>query len=43
MPEIANPSSEGTQAPATHRSRWIALVVLCVGALMIILDAIEAR
>ncbi|HEY1568170.1 MAG TPA: DHA2 family efflux MFS transporter permease subunit [Solirubrobacteraceae bacterium] len=26
------------QAPATDRSRWIALVVLCVGMLMIVLD-----
>jgi EmrB/QacA subfamily drug resistance transporter len=35
MPEIA---STERQAPATERSRWIALVVLCAGALMIILD-----
>jgi EmrB/QacA subfamily drug resistance transporter len=36
MHEIA--STEGSQVPATERSRWIALVVLCAGALMIILD-----
>jgi EmrB/QacA subfamily drug resistance transporter len=36
MPEIANP--ERKQAPVTEHSRWIALVVLCAGALMIILD-----
>src|SRR5437660_3037812 len=36
MLEIAN--TEGRQAPTTDRSRWIALVVLCVGVLMIILD-----
>src|SRR5438874_3724751 len=30
--------SNGTSAAAADRSRWIALVVLCVGALMIILD-----
>src|SRR5437660_3462477 len=36
MLEIAN--TEGRQAPTTDRSRWIALVVLCAGALMIILD-----
>jgi EmrB/QacA subfamily drug resistance transporter len=28
----------GAQATATERSRWIALVVLCVGMLMIVLD-----
>ncbi|MEA2380469.1 MAG: hypothetical protein QOH72_440 [Solirubrobacteraceae bacterium] len=27
------------QAPQTDRSRWIALIVLCVGVLMIVLDA----
>src|SRR3954470_4259471 len=27
------------QPNTTHRSRWIALVVLCVGMLMIVLDA----
>ncbi len=27
-----------TSAPATERSRWVALVVLCVGMLMIVLD-----
>src|SRR5438270_10397052 len=36
MPEIA--STEGRHIAATDRSRWIALVVLCAGALMIILD-----
>jgi EmrB/QacA subfamily drug resistance transporter len=36
MPEIAN--TERTQPSVTDRSRWIALVVLCAGALMIILD-----
>jgi EmrB/QacA subfamily drug resistance transporter len=36
MPEIAN--TERTQPLVTDRSRWIALVVLCAGALMIILD-----
>ena len=36
MPEIAN--TERTQPSLTDRSRWIALVVLCAGALMIILD-----
>src|SRR5437588_5158751 len=36
MHEIAG--TEGSQVPATERSRWIALVVLCAGALMIILD-----
>jgi EmrB/QacA subfamily drug resistance transporter len=35
MPEIV---STERQAPAGDRSRWIALVVLCAGALMIILD-----
>ncbi len=38
MPEIANPITESPQTAAADRSRWIALVVLCVGALMIILD-----
>src|SRR6185312_13737350 len=28
----------GTEAQAANRERWIALVVLCVGMLMIILD-----
>ncbi len=28
-----------TEATGTERSRWIALVVLCVGMLMIILDS----
>src|SRR2546421_9835076 len=36
MPEIA--STEGRHIAANERSRWIALVVLCAGALMIILD-----
>jgi EmrB/QacA subfamily drug resistance transporter len=36
MPQIAN--TERAQLPTTERSRWIALVVLCAGALMIILD-----
>jgi EmrB/QacA subfamily drug resistance transporter len=36
MPEIAIP--ERRQVPTTESSRWIALVVLCAGALMIILD-----
>src|SRR5437763_10235836 len=36
MLEIAD--TESRQVPATERSRWIALVVLCAGALMIILD-----
>jgi EmrB/QacA subfamily drug resistance transporter len=35
MPEIV---STERQVPASERSRWIALVVLCAGALMIILD-----
>src|SRR5438309_1291374 len=38
MPEIANPPVESPQTAAAERSRWIALIVLCVGALMIILD-----
>jgi len=38
MPEIDNSLTESSQTIATVRSRWIALVVLCVGALMIILD-----
>src|SRR5437588_593066 len=39
MPETTNPATE-TQptTEANERSRWIALVVLCAGALMIILD-----
>src|SRR5437868_11236015 len=36
MLEIAD--TESRHAPAAERSRWIALVVLCAGALMIILD-----
>ena len=36
MPEIAD--TKRSQVPTTDRSRWIALVVLCAGALMIILD-----
>jgi EmrB/QacA subfamily drug resistance transporter len=35
MPEIVSTES---QVPSSERSRWIALVVLCAGALMIILD-----
>src|SRR5258707_513950 len=35
MPEIV---STERQVPDSERSRWIALVVLCAGALMIILD-----
>ncbi|MGH2804695.1 MAG: DHA2 family efflux MFS transporter permease subunit, partial [Thermoleophilaceae bacterium] len=38
MTEIAQSNEQGTQ-PAADRSRWIALVVLCVGMLMIVLDA----
>jgi EmrB/QacA subfamily drug resistance transporter len=37
MAETAT-TAAGPQASAADRSRWIALVVLCVGALMIILD-----
>ena len=37
MAETANPTA-AQQSSAGDRSRWIALVVLCVGALMIILD-----
>jgi EmrB/QacA subfamily drug resistance transporter len=36
MPEIAD--TQRRQVPSSERSRWIALVVLCAGALMIILD-----
>src|SRR5437016_13875497 len=36
MQEIAN--TDPGQVQMTERSRWIALVVLCAGALMIILD-----
>jgi EmrB/QacA subfamily drug resistance transporter len=36
MPEIAE--TDRRKLAASERSRWIALVVLCVGALMIILD-----
>src|SRR5881275_2383705 len=36
MPELA--TTDPHLAPAPDRSRWIALVVLCAGALMIILD-----
>jgi EmrB/QacA subfamily drug resistance transporter len=38
MTEIANPATESQQTEANEPSRWIALVVLCAGALMIILD-----
>ena len=37
MAEITN-ALTGSPPTSTERSRWIALVVLCVGALMIILD-----
>jgi EmrB/QacA subfamily drug resistance transporter len=36
MPEIVQ--TDQTRLPTSERSRWIALVVLCTGALMIILD-----
>ena len=32
-------SQPPTTAPPADRSRWVALVVLCVGVLMIVLDA----
>jgi EmrB/QacA subfamily drug resistance transporter len=38
MTETQELKSNGSSAAAGDRSRWIALVVLCVGALMIILD-----
>src|SRR5437763_11647706 len=38
MTETLELKSNGTSAAAADRSRWMALVVLCVGALMIILD-----
>jgi EmrB/QacA subfamily drug resistance transporter len=36
MPEIAH--TDQSSLPMSDRSRWIALIVLCTGALMIILD-----
>src|SRR5437588_12681995 len=38
MTEITQTPAKVPQIASTQRSRWIALVVLCVGALMIILD-----
>jgi EmrB/QacA subfamily drug resistance transporter len=38
MTDTAPPLSPSPQSAATDRSRWIALVVLCAGALMVILD-----
>jgi EmrB/QacA subfamily drug resistance transporter len=38
MSEIATINEARTEAPQSDRSRWIALVVLCVGMLMIVLD-----
>jgi len=38
MPELANQPTDSQYPTGSDRSRWIALVVLCVGALMIILD-----
>jgi EmrB/QacA subfamily drug resistance transporter len=38
MTETAHSLPSSSQPASTDRSRWIALVVLCVGALMIILD-----
>ena len=32
-------TADRDRAPAQDRSRWVALVVLCVGVLMIVLDA----
>jgi hypothetical protein len=38
--ETVTASASPPTTPAQHeRSRWVALVVLCVGALMIVLDA----
>src|SRR5207245_7438842 len=36
--EMSVTEMNGAQAPPADRSRWIALVVLCVGMLMIVLD-----
>jgi EmrB/QacA subfamily drug resistance transporter len=38
-PEPVRPPETAGRAPALDRSRWTALVVLCVGMLMIVLDA----
>src|ERR671938_388765 len=38
MTEALQLKTNGSSAAGSDRSRWIALVVLCVGALMIILD-----
>ena len=38
MTEIAAIETTGQERPTNERSRWIALIVLCVGFLMIILD-----
>src|SRR5215208_7204049 len=38
MSEIATISEARTEPAQSDRSRWIALVVLCVGMLMIVLD-----
>jgi EmrB/QacA subfamily drug resistance transporter len=38
MTETLKLHTDGSSAAGSDRSRWIALVVLCVGALMIILD-----
>src|SRR5262245_62057382 len=37
--EISEPTFDQPNAATADRSRWIALVVLCVGVLMIVLDA----
>src|SRR6476620_11172177 len=39
MTEIAAIGTTSQERPNSERSRWIALIVLCVGFLMIILDA----
>ena len=38
MPEAAAPVTAQAQAPADERRRWLALMVLCLGVLMIVLD-----
>src|ERR1700746_612277 len=38
MPEAISSATQGPPGTSPDRSRWIALVVLCVGMLMIILD-----
>jgi EmrB/QacA subfamily drug resistance transporter len=38
MTEITRPTATTTDTTATGRARWMALIVLCVGMLMIILD-----